>query len=37
MEHDLKLLYQNKIISYETALKFANNKILFKQITGHAL
>jgi twitching motility protein PilT len=37
MEHDLKQLYQNKIISYETALKFANNKVLFKQITGHSL
>ena len=37
MEHDLKLLYQNKIISYDTALKFANNKVLFKQITGHSL
>jgi twitching motility protein PilT len=37
MEHDLKQLYQNKIISYDTALKFANNKVLFKQITGHSL
>jgi twitching motility protein PilT len=37
MEHDLKLLYQNKKISYETALKFANNKTLFKQITGRSL
>ena len=37
MEHDLKLLYQNKKITYETALKYANNKTLFKQITGHAL
>jgi twitching motility protein PilT len=37
MEHDLKLLYQNKKISYDTALKYANNKTLFKQITGHSL
>ncbi|MFZ2322796.1 MAG: ATPase, T2SS/T4P/T4SS family [Ignavibacteriaceae bacterium] len=37
MEHDLKSLYQSKKITYETALKFANNKTLFKQITGHAL
>ena len=37
MEHDLKLLYQNKKITYETALKYANNKTLFKQITGHSL
>lgn len=37
MEHDLKQLYQNKVISFDTALKFANNKTLFKQITGHAL
>jgi len=37
MEHDLKLLYENKKISYDTALKFANNKTLFKQITGHSL
>jgi len=37
MEHDLKSLYQNKIISFDTALKYANNKVLFKQITGHSL
>lgn len=37
MEHDLKSLYQNKIISFDTAFKFANNKTLFKQITGHSL
>lgn len=37
MEHDLKILYQTKKISYDTALKFANNKTLFKQITGHSL
>ena len=37
MEHDLKILYQNKKISFETALKYANNKVLFKQITGHSL
>jgi twitching motility protein PilT len=37
MEHDLKILYQSKRISYETALKYANNKTLFKQITGHSL
>jgi twitching motility protein PilT len=37
MEHDLKSLYQNKVISYDTAFKFANNKTLFKQITGHSL
>ena len=37
MEHDLKLLYQNKVISFDTAFKFANNKTLFKQITGHSL
>ena len=37
MEHDLKILYENKKISYDTALKFANNKTLFKQITGRAL
>lgn len=37
MEQDLKLLYQSKKISYDTAYKFANNKTLFKQITGHSL
>ena len=37
MEHDLRLLYQNKKISYDMAFKFANNKTLFKQITGHSL
>lgn len=37
MEHDLKMLYDSKKISYDTALKFANNKTLFKQITGRAL
>lgn len=37
MEHDLKILYQTKKISYDTALKFANNKLLFKQITGHSI
>lgn len=37
MEHDLKSLYQSKKITYETALKYANNKTLFKQITGHSL
>lgn len=36
MEHDLRLLFQNKKISYDMALKFANNKTLFKQITGHS-
>ena len=37
MEQDLKSLYESKKISYETAFKFANNKTLFKQITGHSL
>ncbi len=37
MEQDLKILYQMKKISYDTALKFANNKLLFKQITGHSI
>jgi twitching motility protein PilT len=37
MEHDLKILYQSKKITYDTALKYANNKTLFKQITGHSL
>jgi len=37
MEHDLKLLYETKKISYDTAYKFANNKTLFKQITGRAM
>jgi twitching motility protein PilT len=37
MEQDLKQLYQSKKISYDTAFKFANNKTLFKQITGHSL
>ena len=37
MEHDLKILHETKKISYDTAYKFANNKLLFKQITGHSL
>lgn len=37
LEHDLKILYQTKKITYDTALKFANNKTLFKQITGRAM
>lgn len=37
MEQDLKQLYLSKKISYDTAFKFANNKTLFKQITGHSL
>jgi twitching motility protein PilT len=37
MEHDLKILHETKKISYDTAYKFANNKVFFKQITGHSL
>ncbi len=34
LEQDLKQLYQKKKISLETALQYANNKELFKQIIG---
>ena len=34
LEQDLKLLYMEQKISLESALQFANNKTLFKQIIG---
>lgn len=34
MEHDLKRLYMEKKISLESALHYANNKELFKQLIG---
>ncbi len=37
MEQDLKRLYMEKKISLESALQYANNKDLFKQIIGASL
>ena len=35
LEQDLKRLYMEQKISLESALQFANNKTLFKQIIGN--
>jgi Tfp pilus assembly pilus retraction ATPase PilT len=37
LEQDLKRLYMEQKISLESALQFANNKALFKQIIGNSL
>ncbi len=37
LEQDLKRLYMEQRISLETALQFANNKTLFKQIIGSSI
>jgi twitching motility protein PilT len=37
LEQDLKRLYMEQRISLETALQFANNKTLFKQIIGNSV
>jgi twitching motility protein PilT len=34
LEQDLKRLYMEQKISLESALQYANNKTLFKQIIG---
>ncbi len=37
LEQDLKRLYMEQKISLESALQFANNKALFRQITGNTI
>jgi twitching motility protein PilT len=37
LEQDLKRLYMEQKISLESALQFANNKTLFRQIIGNSI